>query len=195
MTVEKEYVEITEPGEKVVTELSSKEAFVQYQTEHKPEIILTDNEIEIILGYMEGHDYVLGFKDGVFLRGDLAESDNMICWEEYSMDEVIDIVCEWNYELLKESEAKMKNPNTFVDYVSSKKWYDGLKSEETALDNLFKKTKYYAKIEEIATNLASIVSENILDAGSSDISDESVKKIVEETVGQIQTFADSGRSR
>ena len=195
MTVEKEYVEITEPGDKVVKELSTKEAFLQYQMKHKPEINLTDNEIEIILGYMDGHDYVLGNRDGMFLRGDLSESDNMICWEAYSMDEAIDTACEWNYELIKDAETKMRNPNTLMDYASIKKWHEGLKAEEVVLDGLFKKTKYYARIEEIATNLASRVSEDLMNIEKSEVSDESIKQAAEETIGQIQSVMPSGRGR
>ena len=62
--------------------------------------ILLNPSIEdaaILLNYMEGHDYAIGIdSDGKMYRQDIAEENGEI--EPYSIDDVIDIVCEWNYE-------------------------------------------------------------------------------------------------
>ena len=64
--------------------------------------ILLNPSIEdaaILLNYMEGHDYAIGIdSDGKMYRQDVAEENGEI--EPYPIDDVIDIVCEWNYELI-----------------------------------------------------------------------------------------------
>lgn len=48
---------------------------------------------------MEGHDYAIGIdSDGKMYRQDVAEENGEI--EPYPIDDVIDTVCEWNYELI-----------------------------------------------------------------------------------------------
>jgi len=92
-----EYAFITEPGENKVLELITVDELKDYQEKFNTGFHLTDKEAEVMLGYMEGHDYVLGENQGKLYRGDLAEVVGMICWEDFSMDDVIDLVCEWNY--------------------------------------------------------------------------------------------------
>ena len=41
-------------------------------------------------------------------RQDIAEENGEI--EPYSIDDVIDIVCEWNYELILDAEAHRSDP-------------------------------------------------------------------------------------
>ena len=64
--------------------------------------ILLNPSIEdaaILLNYMEGHDYAIGIdSDGKMYRQDVAEENGEI--EPYPIDDVIDTVCEWNYELI-----------------------------------------------------------------------------------------------
>ena len=77
---------------------------------------MTDKEAEVIVGYMEEHDYILGEDDGILYRGDLVEKPGAICWDEYSMDDAIDAVCEWNYELILAADAKRNNSDDLVDF-------------------------------------------------------------------------------
>ena len=69
--------------------------------------ILLNPSIEdaaILLNYMEGHDYAIGIdSDGKMYRQDVAEENGEI--EPYSIDDVIDTVCEWNYELILDADA------------------------------------------------------------------------------------------
>lgn len=78
-------------------ELSTVEALLEFQRNFETGFHFTDKEAEIILDYFEGHDYVLGHVEGVLHRGDLADKKDETVWEEFSMDDVIDLVCEWNY--------------------------------------------------------------------------------------------------
>ena len=81
--------------------------------------ILLNPSIEdaaILLNYMEGHDYAIGIdSDGKMYRQDVAEENGEI--EPYPIDDVIDTVCEWNYELILDADAHRNDPTTPKDLV------------------------------------------------------------------------------
>ena len=74
--------------------------------------------------------------------------------EPYSIDDVIDIVCEWNYELILDAEAHRSDPKDFNDYNEYQSRYESLKADEKRLDRLFDKTSYGKELIEVATELA-----------------------------------------
>ena len=107
----------------------------------------------ILLNYMEGHDYAIGIdSDGKMYRQDIAEENGEI--ELYPIDDVIDTVCEWNYELILDADAHRADPKDFQDYSEYQKKYESLKADEKRLDRLFDKTCYGKEIIEVATKLA-----------------------------------------
>lgn len=118
--------------------------------------ILLNPSIEdaaILLNYMEGHDYAIGVdSDGKMYRQDIAEENGEI--ELYPIDDVIDTVCEWNYELILDADARRVDPKDFQDYSEYQKKYESLKADEKRLDRLFDKTCYGKEIIEVATKLA-----------------------------------------
>lgn len=118
--------------------------------------ILLNPSIEdaaILLNYMEGHDYAIGIdSDGKMYRQDVAEENGEI--EPYPIDDVIDIVCEWNYELILDAEAHRSDPKDFNDYNEYQNKYESLKADEKRLDRLFDKTSYGKELIEVATELA-----------------------------------------
>lgn len=118
--------------------------------------ILLNPSIEdaaILLNYMEGHDYAIGIdSDGKMYRQDVAEENGEI--EPYPIDDVIDIVCEWNYELILDAEAHRSDPKDFNDYNEYQSKYESLKADEKRLDRLFDKTSYGKELIEVATELA-----------------------------------------
>ena len=83
--------------------------------------ILLNPSIEdaaILLNYMEGHDYAIGIdSDGKMYRQDVAEENGEI--EPYPIDDVIDTVCEWNYELILDADAHRNDPKDFKDPESA----------------------------------------------------------------------------
>lgn len=74
--------------------------------------------------------------------------------EPYPIDDVIDIVCEWNYELILDAEAHRSDPKDFNDYNEYQSKYESLKADEKRLDRLFDKTCYGKELIEVATELA-----------------------------------------
>ena len=118
--------------------------------------ILLNPSIEdaaILLNYLDGHDYAIGVdSDGKMYRQDIAEENGEI--ELYPIDDVIDTVCEWNYELILDADAHRADPKDFQDYSEYQKKYESLKADEKRLDRLFDKTCYGKEIIEVATKLA-----------------------------------------
>lgn len=118
--------------------------------------ILLNPSIEdaaILLNYMEGHDYAIGIdSDGKMYRQDVAEENGEI--EPYPIDDVIDTVCEWNYELILDADVHRNDPKDFKDYSEFQDKYDSLKADERRLDRLFDKTSYGKELIEVATELA-----------------------------------------
>ena len=98
-------------------------------------------DAEILLNYMESHDYAIGIdSDGKMYRQDVADENGEI--EPYPIDDVIDTVCEWNYELILDADAHRNDPKDFKDYSEYQDKYDSLKADEKRLDRLFEKTCY-----------------------------------------------------
>src|SRR5574344_274816 len=136
------------------TAISSVEDLLKYQQDFETGFHFTDKEAEVILNYLEGHDYVIGHVDGVLYRGDRDDKPEETVWEEYSMDDVIDLVCEWNYELILDIDAERQNARDMIDFGNKQNKYDSLKSDEQMLDKLFDQTKYGKPVEERAVKLA-----------------------------------------
>lgn len=150
---------LTKPKEPDV--LSTVEALLKYQENYDTGFHFTDKEADLILGYMEGHGYTIGQIDGVLYRGDLEERSDETVWEEFSMDEVIDSCCEWNYELILDMDAKRQNAADFIEFGNAQNKYQNLKRDEVVLDQLFEQTKYAVVIEKTAERLANEFLENL----------------------------------
>ena len=90
------------------------------------------------------------------------------------MDDLIDTVCEWNYELILDMDAERQNPKDMVDFSNKQSKYESLKQEEAILDKLFDQTKYRAGIEKLAEELANQFIQNLNQKGL----DNSVKELV-----------------
>lgn len=115
------------------------------------DVKLEKHEASLLFNYMEGHDYRLGFDGDKLLRQDVAEENGEIV--PYSIDDVIDLVCEWNYELIQDATNGMANPKDFVDFCNYKDAYDSLKEDETKLDAMFVRTRYGRQTLELIKNI------------------------------------------
>lgn len=122
---------------------------------------LTETEADKLLGYMSGHDFLLGEKEGKLFRGDLCYLQEKIRWTEDTIDDVINDVSEWNYDLLKQAQAEMENPNDFIDFANKKAKADSLGEDFQILDVLFDRTKYGVEIEALAEKLADEFIQNL----------------------------------
>lgn len=134
-----------------VRKLEKPEELLAWVTAAQLEMNLSTKDAEVILSYMEGHDYELGIRGSELVRVDIAEESPEIV--PYTMDEVIDLVCEWNYELIEEATNGMANPKDFVDFCNYKDTYDELKKDEIILDQMFMQTKFGKKVVAVAEKM------------------------------------------
>ena len=136
------------------TDINSVEELLRYQKDFDTGFHFTDKEAEMLLGYLEGHGYVIGHVEGELYGGDLMDVPNEVEWEAHPMDDVIDLVCEWNYEMILDMEAEIRNEENPQDFGEKQEKYDSLKADERVLDSLFEQTKYNAEINCLAEKLA-----------------------------------------
>lgn len=175
-------------NEKVsITEIRQPEELIDFIRDNAIPITMTDKEAELLLDYMEGHDYVAGFLDDKLYRGDLDEVPGEIVWEEYTVDDLIDLVCEWNYEMILDMDADRTDPKDMTEFTDKQEKYEKLKREEVILDKLFDQTKYRADIEQLAEKLANQFIENLNKNG--------VEHSVEKLVSDIREPVITGRAR
>lgn len=170
-----------------ITEISQPEDLLKAIEQVGSSIIMTDKEAEMLLGYMEGHGYVVGYAEGKLYRGDLDEIPGEIVWDDYTVDDLIDAVCEWNYELILEADAARQEPEDMIDFSNKHSKYETLKEEEAVLDRLFDQTKYRAGIDKLAEELANQFIQNLNVHG--------IGPSVESLVSEIKQPVISGRSR
>lgn len=170
-----------------ITEIRQPEELLIFIRNNDIKIVMTDKEAEMLLGYMEGHDYVVGYTQGELYRGDLGEVPGEIVWDDYSVDELIDSVCEWNYEMILEMDAERQDPKDMIDFSNKQSKYESLKADEAILDGLFDQTKYRAGIDKLAEELANQFIQNLNLNGA--------EMAVRTLVADVRQPAVNGRSR
>lgn len=157
-------------------EAFSVESLVRFSKEDEKTPELTAEESDVLLGYMEGHQYILGEYEGQVYRGDLCYADGVIRWLSYPVDDAIRTAYEWNDEFLEEAEEKVENAGNYDEYVKETEKLKELKAEEKLLDAMFDRTRYGKRLTEVAEK---IVGEIISDWEKTGTVDEAVKKMIE----------------
>lgn len=95
---------------------------------------------------METHGYGIGAKGEELVRVDKSNFD--LLSEPFSIDDVIDTVFEWNYELKLEADNARRNPMDFKDFCEKQSLYEQLANEEKAIEKMFDRTVYGRKIND-----------------------------------------------
>lgn len=143
----KEAMLITEPQE-----------LMRWMSEHDVLMDISAEDIQLILNYLDGHDYAMGTdKEGNLVRIDVSMEEGECM--EYSMDDFIDLVCEWNYELILEADERRNNPKDMLDFSQAQNKYECLKWDEVLLDRMFEETKYGKGVHELAQKIVGQVLE------------------------------------
>ncbi len=173
---------------KEVKILTEPEELLAWVADAEPAFQMNREGAEILLNYMEGHDYRVGIDDkGNMVRVDV--SDIQETWEVYSLDDLIDDVSEWNYELLTDADMKRKNPENFIDFANEQARYEKLIEEEALLDSLFDQTMYGKHLDELAVELATM----LIDGVEAEEKLESAVGIVAESIRNSTTDKGKGR--
>lgn len=106
-------------------------------------------EADTLISYLTNHDYAVGHKEsrGFFLRDANGK------WRESSIEEVIAMVCDWNYERIQATESDLESL-TEEEQEEQEEFYQNLLEEEKLLDGLLSCTKYGEKVEKLAEEIA-----------------------------------------
>jgi hypothetical protein len=144
---------------------------------------------EIILANCERRDVTLltDSEGRIYQSG--AEGEVMLT----TLDDVIDAVCEWNYEDIEAAERMLKRTDDYIGKCKLNSLRDNLKREERVLNFIFYQTKYGRKVEQIADKIAKEVMEQLNlvpvynlpfyeDKIRSEPQEEQTQQVAEETV-------------
>lgn len=160
--------------------LNTGRELLKFMEENGISFPMNEKEADLICGYMDGHGYVVGHKDGQLCRGDLCAETDRTVWEETTIDDLVDSATEFNYELLQEARSFMEKPDNFTDFVDQHSRYEELCADEKILDAMFDRTKHAVMIERLAQSLADQFIQNLQSKG--DI-DGAVKELVQGVKG------------
>ncbi|MBR4138969.1 MAG: multidrug transporter [Lachnospiraceae bacterium] len=139
--------------EKEITFLTKPEELLGWVADAAPEFQMDQDGARILLNYMEGHDFRVGIDAaGNMVRVDVSEVEERV--ESYSLDDLIDAVSEWNFELLTEADEHRKSTTNLIDFANAQARYEQLSEEEQKLDVLFEQTLYGMRLKEKAMELA-----------------------------------------
>lgn len=104
---------------------------------------------EIILSSLSGHQVqILADKDAKLY---MSVKDKEM--EETTIDDVVDLVCEYNYEEIYEAEESVKEESDFVNKCRLEKRLKELKMEKRILDKIFYHTNYGRKVGVVADRI------------------------------------------
>lgn len=134
---------------------------LDWMREHEEFKIINKEDAQMLLDYMEGHDYHLSTgKEGKLIRVDV--NDDQFDTDVYSVDDLIDDVCEWNYELILYTTEEMNKPDiSDAEYTKLEEKMNSLKEQEKILDKLFDQTEHATRVEVLATELAEAFIANL----------------------------------
>ena len=149
-----------------------------WMSDNDVQMEFSSDDLEILLGYLEGHGYALA-KDtnNQLVRVDM-ESDEMEV-DEYTLDDAIDQACDWNYSLILEADENRNNPKNMIDFANEQARYEKYKQDEEILDKMFEQTKFMPPIEALARKIAAEVLETY---------ELGVEKVVQTVTEQIRGF-------
>lgn len=124
--------------------LEKPEHLTAWLNEERIPFQLSLKEAEIILGYLEGSAYSLETEDGIlFLCDDVEEKR-----EKTEIDDVVQKVCETNYELIEETAAKIMEAEISADTRQEEDSLARLMEDEKALALVFLQTRFQKGLEQ-----------------------------------------------
>lgn len=116
------------------------------------DIIISTSEAELILNYLDGHDYGIGVdQNNNFIMKDIAEDHGEVF--EYSFNDVVDKVSEWNDDLLYREQKKYNEGDLdFNETVICKERLALYRSDNKSLEMLSDRLDYDRKVKEFVNN-------------------------------------------
>lgn len=96
---------------------------------------ITEAKTELILNYMEGHDYELRMLNGELVRFDISE--DAASAEPYSVKDALLAVAEWNQSLLDDTLQEMESADSYEVYCKTSEKYKAHLKDELMIDEIF----------------------------------------------------------
>lgn len=112
---------------------------------------------EIILRSLSGHQVQLLADKDAKLYMSVKDKET----EETTIDDVVDLVCEYNYEKIYEAEESVKEESDFVSKCRFEKRLEELRSDKRILDKIFYHTKYGRKVGVVADRICAGLCEKL----------------------------------
>ena len=97
-----------------------------------------------------------------------------------TIDDAIDVVCEWNYEMVQTAQAQVENPDDFIDFVNKQNRLESLRADERLLDSMFERTKYGKELVQLAEKMADDFIRDMQSKGGIDAAIEKMTEAVKE---------------
>lgn len=115
-------------------------------------IDLSKEDTELLFNYETGRGCYLGERDGRLCRVDVCMEPETV--EETTIDDVINEVMEWNYEMLQQADKDRHEPDNFVDFCNKQARYDLLAEDEKKIEAMFGQTSHQKEIDRMAERIA-----------------------------------------
>ena len=112
---------------------------------------------EIILNSLSGHQVQLLADKDAKLYMSVKDKET----EETTIDDLVDLVCEYNYEEIYETEESVKEESDFVNKCRLEKRLEELRREKQILDKIFYHTKYGRKVGVVADRICAGLCEKL----------------------------------
>lgn len=115
---------------------------------------VTEQEAEILFGYMNGQGCMIGHKGKEIMRMDMCAGEEGQTWKPYSLDDVINDACNCNYDMILQAQQELESADKADEYGQIHARLESLQKDEKVLDVMFDRTKYGKEIEQLAEQLA-----------------------------------------
>jgi hypothetical protein len=112
---------------------------------------------EIILANCKSRDIMLYTDQKGHISQESPEGQEIFT----TLDDVIDEVCEWNYEDIEAAQQTLKRADDYISKCKLNSQIEKLKREERSLNFIFYQTKYGRNVEKIADRIAKDVMEQL----------------------------------
>ncbi|MBO5033749.1 MAG: hypothetical protein J6D08_18075 [Lachnospiraceae bacterium] len=115
---------------------------------------MTEQEAEILLGYMDGHGCMIGHSDEKIMCMDVCVGEDEQTWKPYSLDDAINDACDCNYDMILQAQQELESTDKFDEYEQVNARLESLREDEKVLDVMFDRTKYGKEVEQLGKQLA-----------------------------------------
>lgn len=168
--------------ENEITQITNAAELIRWEEVYCTQIKVSD-EAQLILNYMETHNCTIctDQEGNLYLR-DTAEENGEVM--EFSMDEIVELVCNWNLEQIYDEQEKIKNGEEI-----DPEYYKTLQSDEERLDVLFERTDQCKAIYKWAAEITEKIMTAIQDKASEK---GDMSQFIEEKAAEIAEMIKGG---